>query len=150
MINGAIMHSGVPRFLSDQRKSILSNLTKNILAKEISNITDSVFGQLINVPAKTLLQSFQQIPGPKSEVGSVNHLDGEFFGTNPMKKLRDNSFAISSNITILLSSNSFEGKVQLNHLIRYLFFDTLIVDGFVVDINLGTLKAVFSPQVTHY
>ena len=117
LINGAIMHSGVPQFLSDERSSILTRLAQKLLqTNEVFNNTNSVLNQLSKLPSKTILQSYQEIVENEfthdSRLFSVNQLDTEFFKSDPIEQLRKKSLP---DIPILLGSNSFEGRVLLNH-----------------------------------
>ena len=118
LINGAIMHSGVPQFLSDERSSILFRLAEKLLqTNEVFNNTNSVFDQLGKLPTETILENYQEIVDKKTSISdsrffSVNHLDTEFFSSNPLGQLRKKTLP---DIPILLGSNSFEGRVLFNH-----------------------------------
>ena len=116
LINGAILHSGVPQFLSDEPSSILIRLAQKLLqTNEVFNNTNSVLDQLSKLPTKTILQSYQETVENEfisDSRLSVNPLDTEFFSSNPLEKLRKKSIP---DIPILVGSNSFEGRVLLNH-----------------------------------
>ena len=114
LIDGAIMHSGFPEFRLDNRKDILQALYQELLDcdLEITEKSDEIFKELEDFPTGTILAAYKKILNNSNLTElSVNEHDSDFFGSNPVEKLRDKELP---DIPIILGSNSFEGKGPLN------------------------------------
>ena len=114
LIDGAIMHSGFPEFRLDNRKDILQALYQELLDcdLEITEKSDEIFKELEKFPTKTILAAYKKILNNSNLTELlVNEHDSDFFGSNPVEKLRNKELP---DIPIIIGSNSFEGKVPLN------------------------------------
>ena len=114
LINGAIMHSGFPEFRLDNRKDIFQALYQELLDcdSEITEKSDEIFKELEKFPTKTILAAYKKILNNSNLTELlVNEHDSDFFGSNPVEKLRNKELP---DIPIIIGSNSFEGKVPLN------------------------------------
>ena len=108
------MHSGFPEFRLDNRKDILQALYQELLDcdLEITEKSDEIFKELEKFPTKTILAAYKKILNNSNLTELlVNEHDSDFFGSNPVEKLRNKELP---DIPIILGSNSFEGKVPLN------------------------------------
>ena len=120
LIDGAIMHSGFPEFRLDNRKDILQALYQELLDcdLEITEKSDEIFKELEKFPTKTILAAYKKILNNSNLTELlVNEHDSDFFGSNPVEKLRNKELP---DIPIIIGSNSFEGKVPLNSYISNL------------------------------
>ena len=114
LIDGAIMHSGFPEFRLDNRKDILQALYQELLDcdLEITEKSDEIFKELEKFPTKTILAAYKKILNNSNLTELlVNEHDSDFFGSNPVEKLRNKELP---DIPIIIGSNSFEGKVPLS------------------------------------
>ena len=104
------MHSGFPEFRLDNRKDIFQALYHELLHdSEITEKSDKIFQDLEKFPTKTILAAYKKILSNSNLTKlSVNEHDSDFFGWNPVDKLRNKELP---DIPIILGSNSFEGKV---------------------------------------
>ena len=105
------MHSGFPEFRLDNRKDILQALYQELLDcdLEITEKSDEIFKELEKFPTKTILAAYKKILNNSNLTELlVNEHDSDFFGSNPVEKLRSKELP---DIPIIIGSNSFEGKV---------------------------------------
>ena len=105
------MHSGFPEFRLDKRKDIFQALYQELLDcdSEITKKFDEILKELEKFPAKTILDAYRKILNNSNLTSlSVNENDSDFFGSNPVEKLRDKEL---QDIPMILGSNNFEGKV---------------------------------------
>ena len=105
------MHSGFPEFRLDKRKDTFQALYQELLDcdSEVTEKSDGIFEKLEDFSTKTILAAYKKILNNSNLTQlSVNEHDSDFFGSNPVEKLRDKELP---DIPIILGSNSFEGKV---------------------------------------